>query len=93
MNTIEFTFNYYTNQIILPIFYLNNTKMGIKEIILEEVLKQGIMLNLNNIYIYDIGNNKMIETKDDIITSNTKKYKILIKPVVCNCDEVMISKY
>jgi hypothetical protein len=93
MYIIEFIFNYYNCLISLPLKYLIETKIGIKEILLEEALKKGIHLNIDNIIIYDLSKNKCIESINEIITSDTKKYKIIIKPIICDTEHIMISKF
>jgi hypothetical protein len=88
---VNFYFNNYNAIIKLSKFYLSRTNLSLQEIIKEEALKNNIQLNIDNIIIYDFHNDKTVSQKDDIINDQSTKYKIIIKPIICNCP--LISKY
>jgi len=85
---IEFIFNYTKQKIVLSLEYIllesNKYSKEIKTIIKEECTKISIILQEDNIILYDFENDYIIKNIDDLILNKTTKCAIMITPIACN---------
>ena len=85
---IEFIFNYTKQKIIVSLEYIllesNKYSKELKTIIKEECSKISIILQEDNIILYDFENDYIIKNIDDLILNKTTKCAIMIIPIVCN---------
>ena len=79
---IEFMFTKTTDHFNISVTYLLEQKDNIKYIIKNECYtKLNLTLLEDNIILYDINNDIVINTVQDLIENKTKKCKIIIKPI------------
>ena len=92
-NNIEFTFNYTKQKIILSLEYILSSNKELKElkeiktlktILKEECMKNQIILQEDNIVLYDYEHDYIISEIDDLILYKTSKCAIMCIPIVCN---------
>jgi len=85
---IEFIFNYTKQKIVLSLEYIllesNKYSKEIKTIIKEKCSKISIVLQEDNIILYDFENDYIIKNIDDLISNKTTKCAIMIIPIACN---------
>jgi hypothetical protein len=79
---IEFVFTKTTDNFNISLIYLLEQINNLKQIIINECnLKNNLLLLEDNIVIYDINNDIIINTVQDLVENKTKKCKIIIKPI------------
>ncbi len=79
---IDFIFNNITDKFSLYLISLLEQKDNLKTIVKNECsIKLNLMLFEDNLVIYDINNDIIINTVQDIIENKTKICKIIIKPI------------
>ena len=79
---IEFIFTKTTDYFKIPLIFLLEQTHNLKQIILNEcITKLNLILFEDNIIIYDINNDILINTVQDLIENKTKICKIIIKPI------------
>ena len=79
---IEFMFNNIPNRFNLSLNYLLSQKDNLILIIKNECnTHMDMSIFEDNIILYDIHNNIIINTVQDLVENKTKKCKIIIKPI------------
>ena len=79
---IDFVFTKITDNFNISVIYLLEQKNNLKQIIINECnSKNNLLLFEDNIILYDINNDIVINTVQDLIENKTKKCKIVIKPI------------
>ena len=79
---INFVFTKITDNFSISLIYLLEQSNNLKQIIINECnVKNNVLLLENNIVIYDIINDIIINTVQDLVENKTKKCKIIIKPI------------
>ena len=79
---INFVFTKITDNFSISLIYLLEQSNNLKQIIINECnVKNNLLLLENNIVIYDINNDIIINTVQDLVENKTKKCKIIIKPI------------
>ena len=79
---IDFVFTKSTDNFNISLIYLLEQSHHLKTIIINECYsKKNITLLEDNIIIYDINNDIIINTVQDLVENKTIKCKIIIKPV------------
>jgi hypothetical protein len=79
---IEFVFTKTSDNFNISLIYLLEQKNNLKQIIINEChVKNNLLLLEDNIVIYDINNDIIIDTVQDLVENKTKKCKIVIKPI------------
>jgi hypothetical protein len=78
---IEFVFTKTSDNFTISLIYLLEQTNTLKIIIINECqTKKNLILHEDNIVLYDINNNIIINTVQDLVENKTKKCKIIIKP-------------
>ena len=81
--SIEFVFTKTTDNFTISLIYLLEQTNTLKIIIINECqTKKNLILHEDNIILYDINNNIIINTVQDLVENKTKKCKIIIKPKI-----------
>ena len=83
-NDINFKFNNVRKTFSLSLKYILDTKSKIKNILKNECLKNHIILQEENIVLYDFENDVFINEINDLIHNKTKSCTIIIIPIECN---------
>ena len=83
-NDINFKFNNVRKTFNLSLKYILDTKAKIKNILKEECMKNNIILQEENIVLYDFENDVFINEINDLINNKTKSCTIIIIPIECN---------
>jgi len=79
---IDFVFTKTSDNFDISLIYLLEQKNNLKHIIINEChVKNNLLLLEDNIVIYDINNDIIIDTVQDLVENKTKKCKIVIKPI------------
>ena len=79
---IEFVFTKNTDNFNMTLLYILEQKDNLHQIIINECnIKNTLTLFEDNIIIYNINNNIIINTVQDLVENKTKKCKIIIKPI------------
>ncbi len=79
---IEFVFTKTSDNFDISLIYLLEQTNTLKQIIINEChTKKNLILNEDNIVIYDIYNDIIINTVQDLVENKTKKCKIIIKTI------------
>lgn len=79
---IVFSFNNMSDNIVLSIKYLLQQKDNLKLIIKNECnSKLNMKIFEENIILYNVENDTLINTVQDLIENKIKKCKIIIKPI------------
>ena len=79
---IDFIFTKTTDYFNISLIYLLEQTNVLKQIIIDVCDKKlNLSLLENNIVIYDINNDIIINTVQDLVENKTKKCKIIIKPI------------
>ena len=90
-NNIDFNFNHIKNTFGLSVEYILDTiknsnikNKTLKTIIKSECLRNDIILQEENIVLYDFQNDIFINEINDLIFNETKACTIIILPIECN---------
>jgi len=79
---IEFMFNNIPNRFNLSLNYLLSQKDNLNLVIKNECnTHMDMSIFVDNIILYDINNDIIINTVQDLVENKTKKCKIIIKPI------------
>ena len=79
---IDFVFTKTTDYFNISLKYLLEQTNNLKQIIIHLCnQKLNLILLEDNIIIYDINNDIIINTVQDLVENKTKKCKIIIKPI------------
>ena len=79
---IDFVFTKTSDNFNIPLIYLLEQKDTLKKIIKNECnTKLNLILLEDNIILYDVNNDIIINTVQDLIENKTKICKIIIKPI------------
>ena len=79
---IEFVFTKITDNFNISLIYLLEQTNNLKQIIINECnTKMNLILFEENIILYDINNDIIINTVQDLFENKTKQCKIIIKPI------------
>ena len=79
---IDFVFTKSTDNFSISLIYLLEQANHLKNIVIHEChSKNNIVLYEDNIILYDINNDIIINTVQDLVENKTKKCKIIIKPL------------
>ena len=82
LKLVIFSFNNSTDTIVLSIKYLLQQKDNLKLIIKNECNnKLNMKLFEENIILYNVENDTLINTVQDLIENKIKKCKIIVKPI------------
>jgi hypothetical protein len=80
--SIEFVFTKITDNFDISLIYLLEQTNNLKQVIMNEChTKNNLILHEDNIVLYDIYNNIIINTVQDLVENKTKTCKIIIKPI------------
>ena len=79
---IDFVFTKISDNFSISLIYLLEQTNNLKHIIINEChSKMNLILFEDNIILYDINNDIIINTVQDLVENKTKKCKIIIKPI------------
>ena len=79
---IDFIFTKPNDNFNISLIYLLQQNNNLKNIIINESnIKLNLIIFEDNIIIYDIDNDIIINTVQDLIENKIKKCKIIIKPI------------
>ena len=79
---IDFIFTKPNDNINLSLIFLLQQNNNLKQIIINECNTElNLIIFEDNIIIYDIDNDIIINTVQDLVENKTKKCKIIIKPL------------
>lgn len=91
IHNINFKFNHIKKTFGLSVEYILDTiknsnikNKTLKTIIKEECLRNNIILQEDNIVLYDFENDVFINEINDLIVNKTKSCTIIILPIECN---------
>lgn len=79
---IDFVFTKTSDNFTISLIYFLEQTEYLKQIIINICAKKrNLILLEDNIVIYDINNDIVINTVQDLVENKTKKCKIIIKPI------------